>query len=406
MTQSLEGILVLDLSQNLAGPFCAQILGDLGADVIKVERPESGDSARHWGPPFWNGEGALFLAGNRNKRSIAIDLARESGREVVRRLAGRADVVVQSFRSGGAEKFGLDHERLRALNPRLIYTSVTAFGTRGPLEHLPGYDPLLQAYGGLMSVTGHAGGPPTRVGTSIVDMGTGMWAAIGILGALRQREATGQGTHITTSLFDTALTWSSYHLIGYLATGHVPGPHGSGLGMIAPYEAFPTADGHVMIAAGTDALFQAACGALSLPDVAADPRFRTNPDRVAHRDELREAIARATRPLATDDALRRLQDAGVPCAPIRSIDQVAEEPQLQANAILADTPHPAIPDLRTVALPVEWDGERAPVRHAPPLLGEHTEEILREFGYTSERIERLEREGAIRRGLREPAGRQ
>lgn len=393
--QALGGVYVVDLSQNLAGPFCTQILGDLGAEVVKVERPGTGDAARRWGPPFWGDDGALFLSSNRNKRSVAVDLKTAEGREIVERLASRADVFVESFRAGGAERLGLDYHRLSRSNPKLVYCSITAFGVRGPLSHLPGYDPLLQAYGGLMSVTGHAEQPPVRVGTSIVDMGTGMWAVIGILAALREREATGRGTHVVTSLFDTAVMWGAYHAIGYLATGQVPRPHGTGLGMIAPYEAFPTADGRVMIAAGTDELFRRACHALELPDVAEDPRFRDNPSRVRHRTVLFDLIAEATGRLTTEDTIQRLQGAGVPCAPIRSIDQVLADPQVEANELLIGVPHPNIPDFRTVALPVQWDGARAPVRRAPPLLGQHTAEVLEAIGYGRDEIAELERIGAI-----------
>ncbi|HEU5320015.1 MAG TPA: CoA transferase, partial [Methylomirabilota bacterium] len=246
MALPLEGIVVADLTQNVAGPFCTQILGDMGAEVVKVERPGRGDDARAWAPPWWGQESASFMAFNRNKKSLALDLKREGGVEILRRLVGRADVFVQSLRAGAVAELGLDFAAAAALNPRLVYCSITAFGTEGPLRDLPGYDPLMQAYGGLMSVNGHPGEEPARVGTSIVDMGTGMWAALGIVAALRQRDATGRGVEVTTALFETALMWVSYHAMGYFASGDVPQPQGSGTGMIAPYQAFPTADGYVM----------------------------------------------------------------------------------------------------------------------------------------------------------------
>lgn len=385
----------MDVSENLAGPFCTQILGDLGAEVVKVERPAGGDPARAWGPPFWGGESPLFLAGNRNKRSLAVDLKSEEGREVVRRLVGRADVFVQSWRRGVARSLGLAPDPLRRAHPRLVYCSVTAFGTRGPMRDLPGYDPLLQAYGGLMSVTGHPDREPVRVGTSVMDMSTGMWAALGILAALRRREETGEGSHVTTALFDSAVVWISYHLLGYLGTGHVPAKAGSGLGMIVPYEAFPTADGHVMVAAGNDGLFRSLCESLGIPEVADDPRFRDNPARVAHREALYRILAGATRALRTAEAERRLRDAGVPIAPIRSVDEVARDPQVAANGMLVPTPHATIRDFRSVALPVEWDGRRATSRRGPPLPGEHTREILEEAGYGEGELEEFAERGVV-----------
>ena len=254
MALPLEGVVVADLTQNVAGPFCTQILGDMGAEVVKVERPGRGDDARAWAPPFWGDESATFMAMNRNKKSLALDVKQDGGLEVLWRLVARADVFVQSLRAGAVAELGLDFERAARANPRLVYCAITAFGARGPLRDLPGYDPLMQAYGGLMSVNGHPGQEPARVGTSIVDMATGMWAALGIVAALRQRDATGRAVEVTTALFETALMWVSYHAMGYLGSGEVPQPQGSGTAMIAPYQAFPTADGFAMIAAGAECL--------------------------------------------------------------------------------------------------------------------------------------------------------
>jgi crotonobetainyl-CoA:carnitine CoA-transferase CaiB-like acyl-CoA transferase len=394
----LAGLTVLDLTLNVAGPFCTQILGDLGADVVKVERPERGDETRAWAPPTWNGESATYLALNRNKRSVVLDLKAPEARPILDRLVRRADVLVQSFRPGGARALGLDAAAARAANPRLVYCAVTAFGTRGPLRDLPGYDPMMQAYAGLMSITGHPGQPPTRAGTSLVDMGTGLWAAIAILAALRERDRTGQGTELTTALFDTALAWIPYQLLGYLASGEVPGPQGSGTAIIVPYSTFPTADGHLMIAAPTDALFGRLCQALGRPDLAADPRFADNPSRVRHRTALLTALERETRTQPTADLLGRLRGAGVTCAPLQSLDAVVADPQTTASEMLVPTPHPAIPDLRTVALPVRWDGTRPAPRRPPPRLGEHTREVLAELG-----LEPPEIEGLVARGRAEPA---
>jgi formyl-CoA transferase/CoA:oxalate CoA-transferase len=365
----------------VAGPFCTQILGDMGADVVKIERPGTGDDARAWAPPYWGEESATFMCLNRNKRSLAVDLKSSEGLAVARRLIERADVFVQSLAAGGVEALGLGPEELRRLNPRIIYCAVTAFGTRGPLKDLPGYDALMQAQGGLMSVNGHPGQPPARIGASIVDMGTGMWAALGILGALRERERTGTGSEITTALFDTALMWSSYHLMGYFASAEVPQPQGSGTQMIVPYEAFPTSDGSLMLAAGSDGLFGKTCEALGVPGLARDPRFADNPSRVRNRKALFDLIAGITQTGTGAHWVSRLRAAGVPCAPILTMDQVAAEPQTEASGMLLRAPHPRVADYRSVALPVEWDRRRHGVARVPPLLGEHTAEILGSLGY-------------------------
>ncbi|MBI2555553.1 MAG: CoA transferase [Candidatus Rokubacteria bacterium] len=389
MTEPLAGIVVADLTLNVAGPFCTQILGDMGADVIKLERPGKGDDARAWAPPFWGTESATFMSLNRNKRSLALDLKAPDGRAIARRLIEKATVFVQSLAAGVVEALGLGWDDVHALNPRLIYCSVTAFGARGPLSALPGYDALMQAYGGLLSVNGHPGQPPARIGASIVDMGTGMWAALGILGALKERDRTGLGSHVTTSLFDTALMWSSYHLMNYFASGEAPQPQGSGTQMIVPYEAFPTADGYVMLAAGSDGLFAGMCEALGIPATATDPRFVDNPARVRNRKALYDLIAGVTQKDKTSHWVERLRAAGVPCAPILSVDQVAAEPQTEASGMLLRAPHPRVPDYRSVALPLEWAGRRHGVTRVPPLLGEHTAEILGRLGYSGADIERL-----------------
>ena len=377
----LAGVRVVDLSQNLAGPYATQILADLGAEVVKVE-PPGGDPARAWGPPFVDGQSPLFTCGNRNKRSIVLDLATDGGRETLRGLATDTDVFVQAFRAGVAERLGFGYDDVRRLSPRVLYVSVTAFGTEGPLRSQPGYDPLMQAYAGLMSVTGHAGGSPARVGTSIIDMGTGMWTALAVMAALHQRDLdrnAGRETgprHITTSLLDTAVAWMAYHVQGYAASGDVPAPMGSGLGMIVPYEAFPATDGQLMIAAGNDASFRRLCEALQLDDIAADPRFADNPGRVDHRAELVERLAARTRQESVARLSKRLQDAGVPCAPIQDVAAVVRDPQVRASGMLRAGAGGA-PD---VAPPVRWDGERPPVRRPPPGPGEHTGEILKELG--------------------------
>lgn len=398
MTRPLAGIVVADLTLNVAGPFCTQILGDMGADVVKLERPGKGDDARAWAPPYWGQESSTFMSLNRNKRSLAVDLKSEDGRMVARRLIERADVFAQSLAAGAVEALGLGWTDVHALNPGVIYCSVTAFGTRGPLMSLPGYDALMQAYGGLMSVNGHPGQPPARIGASIVDMGTGMWAALGILGALRERERTGLGSHVTTSLYDTALMWSSYHLMNYFASGEVPQPQGSGTQMIVPYEAFPTADGSLMLAAGSDGLFARLCRALEIPAAAGDPRFVDNPARVRNRKALCDLIATVTQKDKTNHWVDRLRAAGVPCAPILTMDQVAVESQTDASGMLLRASHPRLTDYRSVALPLEWDGRRHGVERVPPLLGEHTAEVLGALGYDAHEIKTLASKRVIQLG--------
>ena len=389
MNAPLAGLLVADLTQNVAGPYCTQILGDMGAQVVKVERPERGDDARAWAPPYWGEESAAFMSVNRNKRSLAVDMKAPEGRAILERLVGRADVLVQSLRAGVIEELGLGWEQARRLNPRLVYCSVTAFGPEGPYRDRPGYDPLMQAYGGLMSVNGHPGQPPARVPVSIIDMGTGMWAATAVLGALRERDRTGRGAHVTTALFDTALAWTAFQMTNYLASGEVPQPQGSGTPMIAPYEAFPARDGWVMIGAASDALFVKFCEALGLGALPRDPRFASNPQRVANRAALLETMAAVTRTLGASELLERLQSAGVPSAPILPLDRVAAEPQTEASGMLIPQKHPRVPDYHAVGLPIRWDGERPGVARVPPLLGEHTSEVLAELGYDERTITEL-----------------
>ena len=389
MTLPLDGILVTDLTQNVAGPFCTQILGDMGAEVIKIERPGRGDDARAWAPPYWGDESATFLALNRNKKSLTLDLKQDGAIDVLKRLVAKSDVFIQSLRAGVIGELGLEYPRAREINPRLIYCSITAFGTQGPLADLPGYDPLMQAYTGLMSVNGHPGGEPARVGTSIVDMGTGMWAALGIVGALRQRDVTGRGAEVTTALFDTSLMWVSYHAMGYLASGAVPQPQGSGTAMIVPYQAFRTADGWALIGAPSDTIFARLLAALGAPELARDERYRDNPSRVEHREALIEALTARTRERKTAELIDVLRAGGVPCAPILTMDAVMQEPQTLASGMLVGAPHPRLPDYRSFALPIQWDGRRPGVRRVPPRLGEHSEDVLTQLGYTRDDVRSL-----------------
>ena len=375
-TAPLAGLRVLDFTQNLAGPFATQILGDLGADVVKVE-PPGGDPARRWGPPFAGGNSHLFQVVNRNKRGVILDLKTERGRARALELAAGSDVVLQALRRGVAERLGIGYEAVRAANPGVIYVSVTSHGLEGPLADDPGYDPLMQARSGLMSVTGDPDGDPARVGTSIVDLGTGMWTAIAVMGALMEREKRGNGCHVTTSLLDTALAWMSYHMTSYLATGTLPGRMGTGLAMIAPYQGFPCTDGSVMIAAGNDVIFRRLCDALE-PELAEDPDFRSNAARVANSKTLAGMLAEQTRRFSTEALLGVLRRHQVPAAPIHTVASALADPQTAATGMLRRREHPRIEDYVDIPMPIRWNGRRAALRRYPPEIGQHQGELFPE----------------------------
>jgi crotonobetainyl-CoA:carnitine CoA-transferase CaiB-like acyl-CoA transferase len=380
----LAGVRVVDVTSSLAGPYCTEILAALGADVVKVEHPERGDEARAWGPPFWEDASVMFYAANLGKRSLALDLKR--GRDVLLRLVHGADVFLQSLRPGTAERLGFGPDELRARNPRLVYCDIGAFGRAGPLRTQPGYDPLLQAFGGILSVTGEPDRPGVRVGTSLVDQGTGMWAALGIVASLY----AGGGRTVDVSLFETVVGLVPYQVTAYLQSGAVPGRHGTAFPLIAPYEVFHTQDGDLMIAAANDGLFERLCNAIGLEELPSDARFATNPKRVERRDELATLIQERLSGRSRDEVLVQLRDAGVPAAPVNDIGQVADHEQTAALGLIQELPEP------TVALPLSFDGRRVLHRSPPPRLGEHTAEILREAGYDDEAIAALAREGIVR----------
>src|ERR1700761_5895282 len=314
---ALAGISVLDLTRNFAGPYCSMLLGDLGADVVKVESPGSGDDTRQWRPPEWNGLSATFLAANRGKRSIAIDLDGADGQEVVRRLAARSDVVISSFRPGSLEKRGLDHETLRRANPRLVCCSISAYGSHGPKRDWPGYDPVLQAESGIMALTGYPDGQPARLPIAAIDLGSAMWASVGIQAALRTRDATGKGGLVEVSLYETAAWWLSYLIAGYLGSGEPPRRHGSGAPFLAPYEVFATSDGDLMVTAANDELFARLCEALGYPDLPSDPSYGQNADRVANRAALHDLLQARFLEHSAKEWHGLLRARSVPCTPVQ-----------------------------------------------------------------------------------------
>jgi crotonobetainyl-CoA:carnitine CoA-transferase CaiB-like acyl-CoA transferase len=370
----LAGLTVVELGSSIAAPFGASVLADLGADIIKIERPPTGDDARLWGPPFVGGSSPMFQAVNRNKRSVAIDLKNAEQLQSLKDfIETSVDIVLQNMRPGVVESYNIDAKSLRAVKPSLIYCNLSAYGATGPLRAKPGYDPLMQAAAGIMSVTGTEGQEPIRVGPSIVDQGAGMWAVIGILAALRRRHATGEGCEIDTSLYETAINWVGLHVATHFASGKTPIRMGSENAGIAPYKAFEAEDGWLVIAAGNDGLFLRLAEALGRPEWTADPDFRTNADRVRNRARLNALISVVVAGAARGTWLAKLDAAGVPCAPVLSIDQVVAQPQTRAVGMLQEVPGGAFP---LVGLPLSFDGVRPPLRSPAPALGQDSAILL------------------------------
>lgn len=387
---------VLDLTRILSGPFSTMILADLGADVVKIEDTARGDDTRHWGPPFQGDDAAYYHAVNRNKRSLAIDLKSDVGKGLVQRLAASADVLVENFRPGTAARLGLGYDELRAVNPRLVYGSISGYGHTGPMSQDAGYDAIAQAMSGAMSVTGESEGEPVRFGTSAADLAAGMWVTIGILAALVSREQTGQGQHVDVALLDGLTAWLTYVAQNHFASGETPRRYGSAHPNIVPYQGFSTGDGDLMVAAGNDGLWRRFARVVGLDDLAEDERFATNPDRVRNRDQLLPLIEQALGAKSATEWTDLLTHAGVPVGPILTVPETVTHPQILAREMVVDLTHTTEGTIRTLGSPLKLSATPTTLRHASPTHGEDTADILAAMGLTDEEIGRLRKEGAVR----------
>lgn len=396
MDHALEGIKIIDLTEYLAGPYCSMVLADLGAEVVKVEQPGRGDGSRQWGPPFLGGESAYYLSVNRNKKSISLNLKSEKGQRILHELVSTADVFIENFRPGTARKLGADYATLNKVSDsRIIYCSISGFGQDGPLANKPFYDIIGQGAGGLMSVTGEKERPPVKIGIAISDICGGMFAAIGILAAIRLREKTGKGQMIDISILDGLVSWLSHQAGSYFATGLNPERLGSSHPTIAPYQAFKAADAYFVIAVGNDALWKKFCDALGLNDLFADARFNTNPERVKHRKELAEILGDLFITKPAKEWLDRIEAQGVPCGPVHDLSDVFRSPQVLHRQMVREIQHPRAGTVKVVGVPIKMSDSPDLIRTAPPMLGEHTNQVLNSIGYTDSQIAELRKEGVL-----------
>ena len=391
----LAGLTVLDLSRVLSGPYCTMLLADMGARVIKIEQPGRGDDTRAWGPPFVGTESAYFLSTNRNKESVTLNFKEPAGRAVLERLIARADVLVENFRPGILERLGFGYDSVRQTRPELIYCSISGFGHTGPRRDEPGYDAVIQAEGGLMSVTGDAGGPPYRLGVAIADLVAGLLAAQGITLSLYAREKTGRGQHVDISMLDGVVSLLSYHASIYLTTGQTSRRIGNRHATIAPYDTFPTADGEFFLAIGNDEQFARFCRVTGLQDLIADQRFATNPARVVNAADLKARLAAVLRTQPREHWIASLTAAGVPCGAVRDVGEVLSDPQLDARHMIEAVEHAALGPLKVLGVPIKLSDTPGSVRQAPPALGQHTDAVLRELGFDEAAIGDMHKRGVV-----------
>jgi crotonobetainyl-CoA:carnitine CoA-transferase CaiB-like acyl-CoA transferase len=395
MPGALSGVTVVDFTRVLSGPYCTMVLADHGARVIKIEHPVRGDDTRHWGPPFIGKESAYFLSINRNKESVTVDFKHPQGKGVLEKLLARADVVVENFRPGTLDAAGLDATSVLARHPRIVYCSISGYGQTGPRREEPGYDAVMQAEGGLMSITGEADGPAYRLGVAITDIVSGLFAAQGVMAAIIARGKTGRGQHVDIGMLDATAALLTYQAGNYFVSGQVPGRLGNRHPTIAPYESFHASDGDFVIAGGNDEIWRRLCRVIGRPDLAEDPRFRTNKDRIEHYTALRSELERALKTRPRADWIRELTAAGVPCGSVREIGEVLADPQLSARGMIAEVQHATIGTARVINSPVKLSDTPASVRTAPPTLGQHTTAVLSEVGYDRQEIEELRTAGVI-----------
>ena len=391
----LQGIRVIDFSQILAGPFCTMLLADMGADVVKVEKPNGGDDTRRYGPPFIEGESAAFLTLNRNKRSIVLDLKSEQGLGVVRRMLADADVMLHNFRPGVVERMGLGYADVSALNPAIVYCAVSGFGATGPYSQRAGFDLVAQGMSGLMSINGFPDAPPAKVGVPMADLNTGMFCAYGILTAYINRLATGKGQHVDASLLESGMAYTLYESATYFATGEVAGPLGSAHRMIAPYQAFATQDGYINIGAANQNNWERMCRAVGRDDLLDDARFASNPERMVNIQSLTPIMEETFRTQTTAHWVEVLERAGVPCGPIYNIEQVYADPHVQSRDMAVELQHPKAGGIRNIGVAVKLSDTPGSVRTPAPLLGQHTDDVLTEFGYSDADIAALRQSGAL-----------